>query len=163
MMYTQDINFLNAVNIVLTHEGGYVNNPDDPGGETNFGICKKDYPLLNIKTLTIQGAKVIYYNDFWMKNNYNQIKNSTLAAKMLDLAVDIGSFEVNKILQHLVNVKEDGVMGPITISAINSYTLKFNDLYENLIKDVESYYDHLIQTNPSLEEFRKGWMNRLHG
>ncbi len=57
--------FNKAVRIILAHEGGYVNHPADPGGETNMGISKRSYPDLDIKNLTVAMAKEIYFRDFW--------------------------------------------------------------------------------------------------
>lgn len=58
--------FYSAVSFTLKWEGGYSNNPADPGGETNFGISKRSYPMLDIKNLTIEQAKAIYYLDYWL-------------------------------------------------------------------------------------------------
>jgi len=50
---------------ILRHEGGYVNNPNDPGGETKYGISKRSYPNVDIKNLTPEQALEIYHRDFW--------------------------------------------------------------------------------------------------
>ena len=54
-----------ALDFVLREEGGYTNNPNDPGGETNYGICKRNYPNLDIKGLTRAQAIAIYRRDYW--------------------------------------------------------------------------------------------------
>ena len=54
-----------AIPIVLENEGGYVNDPADPGGETKYGISKRSYPALDIKNLTVEQATAIYLRDFW--------------------------------------------------------------------------------------------------
>ena len=61
-------NFEKAVDIVLKFEGGYSNNPLDSGGETKYGISKSAYPYLDIATLTLEKAKAIYYNDYWLRS-----------------------------------------------------------------------------------------------
>lgn len=58
--------FREAINFTLTWEGGYINNPKDPGGETKYGISKRHYPHLDIKNLTLQQAKDLYYQDYWL-------------------------------------------------------------------------------------------------
>lgn len=58
--------FREALNFTLVWEGGYVNNPKDPGGETKYGISKRRYPHLDIKNLTLQQAKDLYYQDYWL-------------------------------------------------------------------------------------------------
>ena len=60
-------NFDRAIDFVLRHEGGYVNDPRDPGGETNFGISRRAYPTLDIKNLTKEQATGIYRKDYWDK------------------------------------------------------------------------------------------------
>ncbi len=60
------LDFEQAADFTLSWEGEYVNNPQDPGGETNFGISKRSYPLLDIKALTIDQAKAIYFQDYWL-------------------------------------------------------------------------------------------------
>ena len=59
--------FLEIVYDTLDHEGGYVNDPTDPGGETNYGISKRAYPKIDIKALTKHEAVKIYYKDYWVK------------------------------------------------------------------------------------------------
>ena len=76
-----------AVKLVLAHEGGYVNNPDDPGGETNFGISKRSYPDVDVAALTPEGAREIYRRDFW---RYDAIADQALANCLLDCAVNQG-------------------------------------------------------------------------
>ena len=60
--------FDDIIEVVLHHEGGYVNDPKDPGGETNFGIAKRSHPDVDIKNLTKDAAKDIYYEDYWCAN-----------------------------------------------------------------------------------------------
>ena len=60
--------FDKAFEFTIGVEGGYVNDPSDPGGETKFGVSKKSYPNLDIKNLTITQAKEIYYKDYWIVN-----------------------------------------------------------------------------------------------
>jgi len=62
------VNFDEIIEVVLHHEGGYVNDPKDPGGETNFGIAKRSHPDVDIKNLTKDGAKEIYKEHYWDKN-----------------------------------------------------------------------------------------------
>ena len=63
--------FNEIIEVVLHHEGGYVNDPKDPGGETNFGIAKRSHPDVDIKNLTKDGAKEIYKEHYWDKNKIN--------------------------------------------------------------------------------------------
>ena len=58
-------NFETAINRILSHEGGYVDNPADPGGRTQWGISQRSYPNLDIKSLTRDQAIALYERDFW--------------------------------------------------------------------------------------------------
>jgi hypothetical protein len=62
--------FLKAFERIIYHEGGYANNASDLGGETKYGISKRSYPHLDIKNLTLDQARQIYYFDFWIKGKY---------------------------------------------------------------------------------------------
>lgn len=64
-MVDNTYDFESCVNSVLQEEGGYVNNPADPGGETQWGISKRAFPDVDIKALTKDGAKEIYLNHYW--------------------------------------------------------------------------------------------------
>lgn len=78
-----------CVNRVLAHEGGYVYHPDDPGGETNFGISKRAYPNLDIKTLTRSDAIAIYYADYWVPLGCHRLPRA-LAFQVFDAGVNHG-------------------------------------------------------------------------
>ena len=78
-----------AVNLVLNHEGGYVNNPSDPGGETNFGIAKRWHPDLDIRNLTKDQASVIYQQQYWTAA-MEQEPDQRMGNALLDTAVNQG-------------------------------------------------------------------------
>src|SRR5690606_34526085 len=87
---TSDERFAVAVEVVLRHEGGYVHDPADPGGETNWGISKRSYPHLDIASLTREQAIEIYRRDWWNRHGYDRIKSLDVAVKTFDLAVNMG-------------------------------------------------------------------------
>src|SRR5690606_39725856 len=90
MSTVTDERFLRAVEVVLEHEGGYVNDPRDPGGETNWGISKRAYPDLDIANLTRTDAIAIYYRDWWQRYEYDRLKDDAVVTKLLDMAVNMG-------------------------------------------------------------------------
>lgn len=85
-----DTKFDKAIKVVLAHEGGYVNDPNDLGGETNFGISKRSYPTVDIKNLTREQAVEIYRGDWWERYRYGDIEDLDVATKVFDLAVNMG-------------------------------------------------------------------------
>lgn len=123
-----DEKFASAIGRVFEHEGGYRNDPDDPGGETNFGISKRSYPDLDIKSLTREQAEAIYFKDWWERYGYGAIRECEIAAKMLDLSVNLGPHRAHCLLQQAINetcdagLKEDGALGQKTLSAVDSHS-----------------------------------------
>ena len=152
-----------AIRVVLRHEGGYSNNPRDKGGETNFGISKRSYPRLDIKSLTRAEARVIYRRDFWRPGRYGSIRSQAVATKAFDMAVNMGRKRAAKILQSAVNelggrLKVDGVIGPRTLRAANS--LPPRSLQKELRAQAALYYARLTLRKPDQQVFLKGWMRR---
>ena len=113
------MSFETAVNTTLQYEGGYVNDPNDPGGETNFGISKKAYPNLDIKNLIIDDAKAIYKRDYWYKLNLDTLPEG-ISSCVFDSAVNQGTKAASVLLQRAAGVKDDGVIGPMTLAAVKS-------------------------------------------
>jgi lysozyme family protein len=82
--------FIKAISKVLHIEGGYVNDPDDKGGETKYGISKRSYPNEDIKNLTLARAKMLYKRDFWDKVGGDLINDQQIADMLVDAAVNEG-------------------------------------------------------------------------
>ena len=146
--------FEQAIELVLGHEGGYVNDPKDAGGETNWGISKKSYPDLDIKNLTREQAKSIYKKDYWMKCKCDDLP-SELRLIMFDGAVNQGVGFMCKSLQEAAQVQADGVIGPVTLKKVNSIEVKI--LLSVLAQKREARY----KFNPQFARFGNGWMARL--
>jgi len=106
--------FKHAVELILEHEGGYVNHPDDRGLETNFGISKRAYPEVDIKNLTKTEAKEIYRRDYWNRVMGDDLP-FPLALVTFDAAVNSGVSRASKWLQTAVEAYPDGVVGPLTV------------------------------------------------
>jgi lysozyme family protein len=104
--------------MVLRHEGGYVNDPRDPGGETRFGISKRAYPDVDILRLTEDEAKAIYRRDYWDKLRPDELPQQ-LAICVFDCAVNMGRDKAVRLLQRACGVAQDGVMGGNTLAAAN--------------------------------------------
>ena len=119
------MNYQTAFDKVIGHEGGYVNHPSDPGGETKYGISKNTYSDLDIKNLTKDEARQLYRNDYWDKYKIYSILDYFLAEKAIIAIVNIGPTNGIICLQRAVRavtgriLKEDGVLGSKTSSSIN--------------------------------------------
>jgi lysozyme family protein len=157
--------FLKAFEYLMQHEGGYSNNQADAGGETKYGVSKRSYPHLDIKNLTRDQARQIYFRDFWMKGKYEQIDDENIAIKLFDLAVNMGIPQANKLIQRALRaagaqVIEDGIVGAITLKAINEADP--TDLLAALKSEAAGYYRLLANINPSQQAFITGWLNRAY-
>lgn len=157
--------FNEAVEIVLAHEGGYVNDRADPGGETKFGISKRSYPNLDIANLTREDAISIYRRDWWDRYSYGEFDDADVAIKVFDLAVNVGPSPAHKMLQRAVCAAEgrrslavDGIIGPQTIAATNAAYGRW--VLAALRAEAAAHYRRLIERNPALAKFERGWMNR---
>ncbi len=141
---------------VLSHEGGYVNNPADPGGETQWGVAKRSYPDVNIRALTRAQAIDIYRRDFWQRCRADQL-SPAIAFQLFDASVNHGIDNATRWLQRAAGVADDGHIGPISLAAIkaadqNDLLLRFNG--ERL------YFYTFLANWPT---FGKGWTRRVAG
>jgi lysozyme family protein len=108
--------FNRALQLVLRHEGGLVDNPKDPGGLTNFGISQRAYPKLDIRNLTAADAAEIYRRDYWEKIQGDKLPEP-LAIAVFDAAVNVGWPRAILMLQESLGVTVDGNIGPQTLAA----------------------------------------------
>lgn len=150
-----------AIREVLEHEGGYVNHPTDPGGETKYGISKRTYPEEDIANLTLERAKAIYERDFWQ---YSAVLDQRVATKLLDMAVNMGPSRAHKIVQKALNavvagpVGIDGVFGPKTLEFVNASEPK--KLLDEIRARACEFYCELVLAEPSKKVFLLGWLRR---
>lgn len=157
-------NFDKEIETVLKHEGGYVHDPQDPGGETKYGISKKSHPEIDIKNLTLDQAKKIYKTKYWDKMRLDEIVCQKIAGKMFDMGVNSGIKRSTKIAQKACNilgceVVEDGILGKMTIRAINS--IKNHQLFLKIFICFRvHFYIDLTVKYTGLKKFLKGWIAR---
>lgn len=127
--------FDKAFDFIMKWEGGYVNHPKDPGGETKFGISKKSYPNLDIKNLTLEQAKEIYRVDYWVASGADKME-WPMSLVVFDTAVNMGVSRAKA--------------WALTRPDVRSYIAARHDRYHGLVR-----------VNSKLKGFLKGWMNRL--
>ena len=135
--------FDEAFDILIGHEGGYVNNPRDPGGETNWGISKRSYPNVDIRNLTKEGAKEIYRKDYWGRLEADSLPES-VRFDLFDTAVNSGPGTAARLLQRACGTAEDGQIGPLTLKAVNAMgqweiRAKFNACRLHFMTDLSTW------------------------
>lgn len=139
---------------VIGHEGGYVNDPRDPGGETKYGISKRAYPRLDIKALTVTTAKAIYLTDYWIPAGCDRAPVA-VRYDLFDAAVNSGIQQAVKWLQRAAQVKDDGDFGPKTQAACialpgDALRARFNGARLQFMTDL-----------PTWDRFGRGWARRI--
>ncbi len=149
--------FERAMTFVRVAEGGYYNHPNDPGGETMYGITKRDYPKLDIKNLSREKADDIFFHDYCELSVAEKLPEPAYIS-YFDSVVNTGRKQSNKFLQRALGVVADGVVGPVTLKAAEKADpLKL----DNDIKDQrQTFYVNLSDSKPKLRVFLKGWTNR---
>ena len=153
------MSFSSVVKMVLHHEGGYVNHPEDPGGETKYGISKRAYPDVDIAELTEEDASSIYKRDYW-----DRIKGDDLpvgvACVVMDYAVNSGISRASKALQGVCGIRNgDGIIGPHTLSAVWVTTRNYGEQY--VIDAVTEQRQEFIRALSIYETFGRGWERRI--
>lgn len=148
------MSFERSVDFVLKHEGGYVNHPRDPGGETNMGIAKKFYPDLDIKNLTRQQAVDIYRRDYWERARCHEMPPA-VAHMVFDSAVNQGISASVRILQRSLRVRDDGIVGPVTLTAVR------NANQSALLTEMAAVRGNWYAATRNVDTFGLGWFRRL--
>ena len=151
--------FDEIIEMVLEHEGGYVNHSSDPGGETIYGISKRAYPDLDIKNLTVAEAKEIYRNDYWKRIKGEELP-AGVACVVLDYSVNSGTSRASKALQSVCGITNgDGIIGPASLNAV-WVTVK-NTSEEDVINAVTEQRQGFIRALSIYDTFGKGWERRI--
>lgn len=154
-----DNRFIDFFHRLMKYEGGYVNDPDDPGGETKFGISKRSYPRLDIKNLTEDQAAEIYHRDYYIPLNIAAFVNERTAWQVFDFGVNAGVRRSAEMIQRLVGAFPDGIVGKETLEKINNYSDKY-PLHINFMAERMKYYLMLTERNKRNMKFLKGWLLR---
>lgn len=178
--------FDKAILTVLSHEGGFVDDPVDPGGATNWGISLRflksagdlnndgildgdidgdgDVDYDDIKKMTRRQAIDIYKLHFWDKYKYDTIVDYSIAERTFDMCVNMGSSQAAKLVQRALqecghkHIVDDGILGNLSFTAINATDPS------KLLKEIRLqhvlFYLNLIAQKPQFEKYKKGWLRR---
>ena len=155
--------FKEALEVILHHEGGYVNHPKDPGGETNLGVTKRVYEewggTKDMTELTPEDVEPIYQKNYWDKLKCDELPEA-LALCVFDFGVNAGPGRAAKYLQSLVGALPiDGGIGPMTLAAVDKYIDKFSVelAVERYQEARQKYYEELS----TFATFGRGWTRRV--
>jgi len=158
-------NFNRCLNLVLHHEGGYVNHPKDPGGMTNMGVTKRVYEEwvgYSVSENTMQNLEEKDVAPIYKKNYWDRLKCDELPLGLdlclFDFGVNAGTGRAAKYLQKLVGTTPDGGIGPMTLKAVDEF-ISLNGIPETIEKyqnNRQKYYEKLS----TFDTFGKGWTRR---
>jgi lysozyme family protein len=148
------MNFDESFAKVIGHEGGYVNHSADPGGETKFGISKRQYPHLDIKNLTASEAKTIYKRDYWGPAGCDAVPDG-IKFDLFDMAVNSGVAQAVRALQKAVGAEVDGILGPNTLACV------VNMHPARLMARFNGVRLMFLVTLTGWEAFGRGWARRI--
>ena len=172
--------FNTAFQLMIIHEGGYVNDPDDPGGETYKGVARKifskwsgwtyvdmlkrqpGFPANLDKDNDLQMAVNDFYRvNFWDKIKGDQMTNQEVANSIFDFGVNAGIGTSASLAQMVVNEKTDGVIGPDSLSAINKFDPNYFLASFTVAKIAR--YINIVKKRPTSQKYFYGWVRRALG
>ena len=157
-----DYNYDDCIVMLLHHEGGYVNHPKDPGGETNLGVTKRVYEewggTKEMKDLTVEDVEPIYKKNYWDKIKGDDLPDG-LDLCVFDFGVNAGPGRAAKFLQRMIGTTVDGGIGPMTLAKVNEY-VKENTI-EETIEKYQSMRQEYYESLSTFETFGRGWTRRV--
>lgn len=136
---------------------GYVDDPDDAGGETKFGVAKNANPDLDIQNLTWSQAKDVYYNRYWLDGHCDELP-PRVAVLHFDCCINHGIKRAVRLLQQAVGVDDDGVMGPKTLDAVDA--MDPIDVCSAMSDARVKFYKEIVANKPTQSKFLAGWLSR---
>jgi lysozyme family protein len=147
---------------VLKHEGGYVNHPKDPGGMTNLGVTKRaweEYVGHEVDEATMRGLTPEMVKPFYKSRYWDRVKGDDLPSGVdyaaYDLAVNSGVGRAAKYLQEIAGVAADGIIGPMSLSAIKACPA------DEMVDALCGMRLDFLKRLPTWETFGKGWGRRV--
>ena len=161
------VTFDQAFERLINVERGFTNDPKDHGNwtggrqgvgqlkGTKYGIAANTYPDLDIKSLTLERAKEIYFRDWWLKAG-GDVFDSAILYQLWQFAINAGMGTAKRCLQRAVRVGDDGHVGPVTIAAVNAM-----DLNDVLLRLLAQEIRHYTSLRDGFLNFGRGWMNRV--
>ena len=154
-------NFEQCMGWLLEHEGGYVNHPNDPGGETNLGVTRAVYEQYagrqvmdgEMEGLTHDDVYPIYKENYWDRVRGDDLPSGVDWA-VFDWGVNSGTSRAAKALQRIIGVEQDGGIGPMTLQAVASVEPT------EIIEQMHHMRDNFYRSLNTFDTFGRGWIRR---
>ena len=154
--------FDHCLKIILHHEGGYVNHPKDPGGETNLGVTKRVYEewggTKEMRDLTVEDVAPIYEKNYWGRLKCDKLPMG-LDLCVFDFGVNAGTGRAAKYLQRMIGAYADGAIGPNTLSKVREFVS--SEGLDAAIQDYQAARQKYYESLSTFETFGRGWTRRV--
>lgn len=165
------MSFERALQTVLIHEGGYVNDKADRGGATNKGVTQKVYdawrrshalPIRSVAEIGNTEVAAIYLTQYWNPAWCEKLPEA-LGIVHFDSAVNHGVHRAIKLLQLAVGASDDGVMGRETMKSLETALAMTDEdaVIEAYLNERSDFYDEITERDPTQLKFAAGWKNRI--
>ena len=155
-------NYDKCLETILHHEGGYVNHPSDPGGETNMGVTKRVYEdfggTKDMQDLEFEDVAPIYKQNYWDRVKGDELP-SGLDLCVFDFGVNAGTGRAAKYLQTMIGTVADGGIGPNTLRALGNYVE--SEGIESTIINYQEARQEYYESLSTFETFGRGWTRRV--
>lgn len=167
----QMADYIQLIPLIQKWEGGWSDDPDDPGGATMKGITLRTYRNYckamglpeptkeDLRNISSEHWNEIFKSMFWNKWKADEIKSQSVANFLVDWYWNSGVWGV-KIPQRVLGITDDGIAGPATLHAINTHDPRA--LFDKLQARRLEYVESLVRNKPVLGKFLKGWKNRIN-
>ena len=155
-------NYQKCLETILHHEGGYVNHPKDPGGETNLGVTKRVYEEWggdkDMQDLLVEDVAPIYKKNYWDKVKGDDLPGG-LDLCVFDFGVNAGPGRAAKYLQTMIGTVADGGIGPNTLKKVAEYVAE--NSREASVKEYQKRRQEYYESLSTFATFGKGWTRRV--
>lgn len=159
--------FSRALTYTLLNEGGYVNDPQDPGGPTNRGITlatlaawrKRSCTAEDVRQLGMAETQDIYRALYWNPIAGDKLPEEVGAMVLFDIAVNCGAPQAARTAQAVAGVTADGVIGPVSLRAIGA--LKLDDFVAQVVAAQHAFYLQVVRQRPASRKFHPTWQKRV--
>ena len=160
-------NYEHCLGMILHHEGGYVNHPKDPGGETNMGVTRRVYEnwcleqdlfRKDMKDLEFSDVAPIYKQNYWDRCKCDSLPNGVDLC-VFDMGVNAGTGRGARFLQKCVGAVSDGAVGPNTLRQVDEWIAMRGE--EDLITDYSERRRDYYKRLKTFSTFGRGWIRRV--